>query len=215
MKKYLMTVTLAAAMACGITAGAQPAAAAHSVQASVGQAVDTAGVEAYSDTTTADSAVVPQQHTYSVMLDSDTLGGTLNGLIGQASGSLGAFVILLLLFVVAPAVPLVLLFYFIYKMRKQKMRLAEMAMEKGLPIPGDVVGSRLEPTEQIWRKGITNVSVGLGLASLFFFMDFDIGVGIGMLVIFFGAGQMVIARTSAAKRQKRDDGDDGNGMQEN
>ena len=107
----------------------------------------------------------------------------MNGLSWISSGMVNTLLILLIIFVISPVAILIVLFYFIYKSRKQKLQLVE------------------SNDDILWRKGIKNVFVGIGLMFLFGFMDISTGIGIGFLVLFYGAGQAVIARTS----QKRHD----------
>ena len=90
-----------------------------------------------------------------------------------------------------------------------------MAMEKGQPIPGGIVREGLEPAELVWRNGIKNVSVGLGLSCLFGIMNFDLGIGLAVLLTFYGVGQMVIARTSASKKGRDCSDGDMNSTQDN
>lgn len=215
MKKYLIALAMAASTLCGNAVSAQPSAVAQHVKVSVTQAGDTTGIEAYSDTTAADSDFVPQQATYSVNMDSDSFDSALRDMIESSTDLFGVFSILLLLFVLAPAVILGLLFYFIYKIRKQKVRLAEMAMEKGQPIPGGIVREGLEPAEQVWRNGIKNVSIGLGLCCLFGIMNYELCIGLAILLTFYGVGQMVIARTSASKKGRDCSDGDMNSTQDN
>lgn len=59
----------------------------------------------------------------------------------------------------------------------------------------------IKDTDQ-WRKGVRNVSVGIGLIFLFWFMGAKDIIGIGVLVACFGAGQMYLGYT--AKKDKND-----------
>lgn len=163
------------------------------------------GIEAYSDTSSANFDSIYGQHHYSyqVNMDEDSLNHMMNGLSWISSGMVNTLLILLIIFVISPVAILIVLFYFIYKSRKQKLQLAEMAIKNGQPIP-DMLNNKLYATSNddiLWRKGIKNVFVGIGLMFLFGFMDISAGIGIGFLVLFYGAGQAVIARTS----QKRHD----------
>lgn len=211
MKQLFMAMAFAAALAQPVAVGAQAQAmlaAAPAAAAGQDDAAGQAGIEAYSDTSATDTgtyaASAPAGRTYSVNVSA----GGVNHLFEDTSwidqDLFGAFMILLLLFVIAPVAIIGLLCYFIYKSRKQKVRLAEMAMKNGRPIPDELIKPTLEPTEAVWRKGIKNVSLGLGLVCLFLIMDIDLGVGIGVLVAFCGAGQMVMARTSASRKAKGD-----------
>lgn len=200
-------------MAIGSAAQAAAGTAAAQAMASVTLTADTAGIDAFSDTTDTAAAIIPHSATYSVSMDSGSMEEMARRMMGFGSDALIAIVAILVIFFAAPVGVLALLFWFIYKNRKQKMRLAEMAMAKGQPIPDGLVRERPEPAELVWRKGIRNVSTGLGLACLFAFMEWGWAIGIALFVAIYGGGQMVIARTSAAKKQKGDaagnDDDDG------
>lgn len=163
------------------------------------------GIEAYSDTSSTNFDSIYGQHQYScqVNMDEDSLNHMMNGLSWISSGMVNTLLILLIIFVISPVAILIVLFYFIYKSRKQKLQLVEMAIKNGQPIP-DMFNNKPYATSNddiLWRKGIKNVFVGIGLMFLFGFMDISTGIGIGFLVLFYGAGQAVIARTS----QKRHD----------
>lgn len=172
------------------------------------------GIEAYSDTTSAalDSTDAWQHYSYSYQMDEDGLNNMMNGLSWIGSGMLGTAIILLILFVIAPVSILLVLLYFIYKTRKQKLQLAEMAIKNGQPVP-DVLGtgkSSAAPADDLlWRNGIKNVFLGIGLMFFFGCMSLKTGIGIGFLVLFYGAGQAVIARTSAKRQDDRPNDDYG------
>lgn len=167
------------------------------------------GIEAYSDTSSSyqDSTESQYQYySYQMDMNEDDINHMMNGLSWIGSGMIGTLLILLILFVIAPISILSLLFYFIYKSRKQKLQLAEMAIKNGQPL-NEVLGANkmAAPSDDIlWSKGIKNVFLGIGLMFFFGFMGIDPGIGIGFLVLFYGAGQAVIARTS----RKRSDGQD-------
>lgn len=192
-----------------------PASAAGAASAKAAQAqADTAGIEAFSDTTGAGTAQPAAHSSYSVSVDAATVDSLLKDRPWFANDMFGVFMILLLVFVLAPLLILGLLFYFIYKSRKQKLRLAEMAMEKGQPLPGGLLREQAEPAELVWRRGIRNVSVGLGLACVFYFFGMDFFVGIALFVAIYGGGQLVIARTSGGKTRKTGGADDYEGIKD-
>ena len=203
----LQTIALAACalLALGPTTETAASTAAALPPASASPAADTAGIDAYSDTTDTATAIIPHGATYSVSMDTGSMEEMVDRLTGFTSEALIAIVAILVIFFLAPVGALALLFWFIYKSRKQKARLAELAMEKGQPLPEGLAPGRLEPAEHVWRKGIRNVSIGLGLACLFAFMEWGWAIGIALFVAIYGGGQMVIARTSAAKKRRGDE----------
>lgn len=173
---------------------------------------DKEGLEAFSDTTSApvDSASAyaagqAQNRSYSVTVSEDDARNMFGTLSDAMNDMLGVAMVILIVFVFSPVAILALLFYFIYKSRKQKLKLAEIAMQNGQSMPDGLLKPTVMPDEQMWRKGIKNIFLGIGLMFLFGFMGFERGIGIGFLVLFYGAGQAVIARTSASRNGRNDD----------
>ena len=78
-------------------------------------------------------------------------------------------------------------------------------METGQPIPQEFIRTEQQTDDYLWKKGIKNTALGLGLVAFFYCLGADPLVGIGWLVALFGVGQAVIARTSASKRDKKTD----------
>ena len=96
----------------------------------------------------------------------------------------------------APVVIVGLVIYFIVKSRNQKIKLAELAIRSGQPIP-EFISKKKESTDQIlWAKGVKRVFLAVGLALMFLIMGFDSLWGIGLLIAVVGAGQCVIAKTT-------------------
>lgn len=58
--------------------------------------------------------------------------------------------------------------------------------------------------EWLWRRGIRNLAIGLGIALLFLCMGAKAITGVGLLIACYGGGQMVMARTSANKKNDID-----------
>ncbi len=92
-------------------------------------------------------------------------------------------------------------FFFNYKNRKAKYRLAEQALSTGQQLPEDFF-KKAERTEDIRSKGIKNIFLGIGLFIFLWAMtNFSIGC-IGLLIMFMGFGQVVIYYTQESKREK-------------
>lgn len=104
------------------------------------------------------------------------------------------------------AVILFLVFYFRYKNRQAKYRLAEKALEAGKPLPGDVFvseqpissGAKKSYTPYYTTverdKGIRTTFFGLGLFIFLWALTTSFGVAcIGLLVMFIGIGHWVSA----------------------
>ena len=62
--------------------------------------------------------------------------------------------ILLILFVLAPVLIIIVLFYFINKNRKQKIKLAQMAMQQGQPIPDQLLEDKPLDRDDEYQKGM-------------------------------------------------------------
>lgn len=104
------------------------------------------------------------------------------------------------------AVILFLVFYFRYKNRQAKYRLAEKALEAGKPLPEDVFVHEQPVSSQSKRsytpyyttverdKGIRTTFLGLGLFIFLWALTTSFGVAcIGLLVMFIGIGHWVSA----------------------
>ena len=87
-------------------------------------------------------------------------------------------------------------FFFNYKNRKAKYRLAEQALSSGQQLPEDFF-KNAEKTEDIRTKGIKNIFIGIGLFIFLWAITENFGVGcVGLLIMFTGFGQLVIYYTS-------------------
>lgn len=161
-------------------------------------------LEAYSDTTEVYDTDSATTQSYQFNIDEDGMDRMTRGFSWLADGLIGTLLIFLIIFVFSPVAVIAVICYFIYKNRKQKMQLAEMAMKNGQKIPEDIVSRRRQTDDEQWSKGIKNIFLGLGLVCLFAFMGFDTGKGIACLVICYGVGQAVIARTTARRRDRYD-----------
>ena len=85
-------------------------------------------------------------------------------------------------------------------------RLAEKAMESGRPIPDNLLKKDDFSNEALWKKGVKNGCLGIGLVVCFYIIGANPLTGIGWLVFFYGLGQCIIARTTG--RRKRTDESD-------
>lgn len=207
MKKMIMTLALMLALMLAQALApvkAQPARA----------AVDSVDeVEAFSDTTSLDSAAAgvnawdgfddddewdewDSAVSHSVFQDlnvSDDLMGFFGSLVF-------VLVCLFLVFVLVPVGVIALILYFVYKNRKDRMRLMEMALKTGRQIPVDALGTPYVKNEQIWNKGIKQIFLGAGLAFLLWIPLGKLGLAIGALVLLIGCGNVVIAYNAKKKQ---------------
>lgn len=93
-------------------------------------------------------------------------------------------------------------FFFNYKNRKAKYRLAEQAMASGQQLPENFF-QKAEKMEDIRTKGIKNIFLGIGLFIFLWAMtNFSIGC-IGLLVMFTGFGQVVIHYSQESSGKNR------------
>ncbi|MBF1074023.1 MAG: hypothetical protein HXL32_04830 [Prevotellaceae bacterium] len=121
----------------------------------------------------------------------------LNGTLG-AGGFLLAIVAILaaLLFSLAPLIAFIFLIKYFINRHNKRIELAEKAMEKGVPIPEAAKSLKSESPEYYWKRGVRNVSIGIGMAIMFAFMrNANFFVGCSLMLACYGIGQMVISKT--------------------
>ena len=111
--------------------------------------------------------------------------------------------VLLILFVLAPLLIIIALFYFINKNRKEKMRLAQMAMQQGQPIPDQLLNEKPVDADDEYQKGMRQCFVGVGLMVFLGYAAGQVGFGIGALVFCIGLGKVFASKTSR-KNDHRD-----------
>lgn len=162
------------------------------------------GISAFSDTTSIDQAadsgnidsvIAKSGNNYQVSMDVDNNGfaSMMGGLTEHFSDMFWVLCIVFVMFFIAPIAILIVILVFIYKNRQQKLRMAEMAIKNGQPIPQETT----QPTvinEDLWTKGMRQLCVGIGLIILFSIIKVSLGIGIGALVACIGGGKLVIAR---------------------
>lgn len=90
-----------------------------------------------------------------------------------------------------PLLIIFVVFFFRYKNRKAKYRLAEQALASGQQLPENFF--KEAAATDIRSKGINNIFVGIGLFIFLWAITGEFGLGcIGLLVMFTGFGQLVI-----------------------
>lgn len=115
---------------------------------------------------------------------------------GSIMGVFMVLGILLIIFVISPLVIIGIIAFFIYKNRKQRMRLAEAALKNGQPIPdGFVNDTKREEGGDIRQRGIRQTCLGVGLMIFLGNTAGSVGLGIGALVTCIGIGNLLIARS--------------------
>lgn len=178
---------------------------------------DTTGVVAYSDTTSLandslalDSLAKRSSYSRTVHYtfndqDLSVLMEPLKALIGI--GVVGVFIaiiaiVAIIFFSILPFVFFGLVVYLIVKHHNDKQKLARAALMSGRPIPQNLVKESVETDDEMWRRGLKNVFLGLGIAVLCYCLGAKALAGIGWLILICGVGQAIIAKTSSKKSNK-------------
>lgn len=163
------------------------------------------GIEAFSDTSSVDTSssviyngngAMNNVDSYDANSDTDPFA-VFENIFASKFWTITILVIVILLGITISLMPLiivVLLIRFLVKRHNDQVRLAEMAMESGQPISDEQMPLSKKSPDYMWRRGIRNVSIGIGLMLFFWFLGAEPLVGIGGLVACLGAGQMFMVR---------------------
>jgi len=214
MKRYLIIILLAGALLAPVTIQAQKHRHHPQVVNPTSLPDDTAGIVAYSDTTSVDTAgtslpasVDDDFDDEDVYVDNFPLNDLKDMFGVGVGGTIVAILVILvtLLIAIAPFLVVIFIVYLVFKNRRQRYELAEKAMSSGQQIPQELVRTERQSDDYLWKKGIKNIFVGIGLAILFKCLGADPLTGIGWLVALYGVGQAVISKTSSSKHDKQDD----------
>lgn len=214
MKRYLIIILLAGALLAPVTIQAQKHRHHPQVVNPTSLPNDTAGIVAYSDTTSIDTAgtslpasVDDDFDDEDVYVDNFPLNDLKDMFGVGVGGTIVAILVILvmLLIAIAPFLVVIFIVYLVFKNRRQRYELAEKAMSSGQQIPQELVRTERQSDDYLWKKGIKNIFVGIGLAILFKCLGADPLTGIGWLVALYGVGQAVISKTSSSKHDKQDD----------
>lgn len=168
------------------------------------------GIVAYSDTVTADTASAANGR---ATFDNDapvSRDDSLPGWIVKLFLIVCVFVPMLLCFL-APIIVVLLVIRYFMRRHKDRVRLTEMAMEKGEPFSDELKPLSKKSPEYMWRRGVRNTSIGAGLMIFFWFFSMQSFMGIGALVACIGLGQMFMVKYNYDSKmpwQKRDDEDE-------
>ncbi len=189
--------------------------------------VEDEGIEAYSDTsyvaddTTSNSGYDSTSDDNAIVKKSkDPVAWLINVFSSGAAGVTIAIVIIitLLLFLFAPLIVVLLIIRYIIRRHNDRVRLAEKAIEQGMPLTDEEMPLSRKSPDYMWRRGVRNVSIGLGLMILMGFLGTNELIGIGGLVACLGAGQMFMVRynyNSQFGNRKKKGKDDGLGNFDN
>ena len=163
------------------------------------------GIDAYSDTSSMvanDDSVTQSVGIYhngkKKLSDCDSIiQAILSGTLG-AGGTLLFLVAILAAFVflLAPFIAFIFLMKFLINRHNKRIELAAKAMENGMPIPESAKPLNPESAADYWKRGVKNLSLGIGMAIMFAFMrNADFFVGCSLMLACYGIGQMVISKT--------------------
>ena len=206
MKKYLIAIAMVLALSMNANAVAQK----HRHTPRTEQ-VDTTknnpdAIEAFSDTTAVSSTsnTADEDEQQVIRYAGEDAKGIFHeifsGLDDTAiAGMIFAAFVLFILFVLAPILIICAVFYFINRNRKDRIKLAQMAMEKGQPIPDDLLKEKVSNWDRSdYQTGLRQMFTGVGLAIFLGIVAGDVGFGIGALVFFIGLGKWYIAKKAGA-----------------
>lgn len=203
MKKVLITLTLL--LTLGMTTEMVAQKHRHTPQAK--ELVDSTSkdaVEVYSDTTSASTTAVADTdfddddwtrdaHSNPATIMDHMLDKAAEG-SSEIAGMFFVLAVVLIIFVVSPVFIIIALFYFINKNRKDKMRLAQMAMQQGQPIPDKLLEEQVGSGDEDFKKGMRQCFIGVGLMIFLGFAAGTIGFGVGALVFCIGLGKIVAVK---------------------
>ena len=208
MKQLLITLTML--LVLGLTTEAVALKHRHTPQPQQTELVDSTsknGVEAFSDTTSTastptaadDNFPFDDEDDYVVTTNLDRFFDHFGVMQTGLAGMFFVLIVLLIIFVLSPLLIIIAVFYFVNKNRKDKMRLAQMAMQQGQPIPDQLLKEQSPVGDEEYKSGIRQCFVGVGLMIFLWFAAGEVGFGIGALVFCIGLGKLIVAKSTASK----------------
>ena len=223
MKKVLFTMALLLTLSMGMQAAGQKHR--HTPRQEQVDTTNNGGVVVFSDTTSSDTVTVTKHNakftvttrtspwstnTTTYEMDDDDFGNMISNVFGEMRGKdiAGMFFVLcvlLIIFVLAPVFIIIALFYFINKNRKEKMRLAQMAMQQGQPIPDQLLNNSPTDADGEYQKGMRQCFVGVGLMVFLGYAAGQVGFGIGALVFCIGLGKVFASKTAQKRNNKNNE----------
>lgn len=195
MKKVVIAIMMLLTLTVGGQAASQKHR--HTPQEELVDSAQKNAVEVYSDTT----GVVDQQEAddeWSEEQDQQVMTGIdrlFSSVDKNTEGLLFILAVLFIIFVLSPVLIIVVLFYFIRKNRKDKMRLAQMAMQNGQPIPEKLLEDKVNNVTEEYQRGMRQCFVGVGLMIFLGYAAGHVGFGVGALVFCIGLGKVFASKT--------------------
>ena len=212
MKQLLITIAMVLALSLNVEAAAQKHR--HTPRTELVDSTKAKdAIEAFSDTTAIDDEAEDNSYvTRSVTCSSkdaqelkevmETMGGFFEPWVAVS------IVSIIVIFLLAPLLIIFVVFYFVNKNRKERYKLAQMAIQNGQPIPDEVLKGNTpnEPqNSNDYTAGLRQIFLGIGLAIFLGIVAGKIGFGIGALVFCIGLGKVVIAKKSGSDNDPLND----------
>ncbi len=172
------------------------------------------GVEAFSDTTsvpvdeTQDSIIEESRSRHYGMdidIDGDDFGiPGLKGVLTTGGGIALAIliVVVVFLFLLLPFIVILLVLRYLIKRHNDRVALAEKAMESGQAVPEAMKPVDKQSNDYLYRRGIRNIAIGVGLFIMFYIWGSSTLAGVGALIGCYGLGQLAISRSSKKQDNK-------------
>ena len=171
MKKYLFAIAMVLSLSMNADAAAQK----HRHSPRTEQVDSTKNnrdaIEAFSDTTAVAGDSIDtysHRHHISFTADDEDVKGifeeAFSGFDGKAlTGVLIVLGTLFILFVLFPIIIIIAVIYFINRNRKDRIKLAQMAMEKGQPIPDELLKEKQASWDRSdYQTGLRQMFTGVG-----------------------------------------------------
>jgi Flp pilus assembly protein TadB len=205
MKQYLIAIALMLALSLNAEAASQK----HRHTARTEQVDSTKdnqdAIEAFSDTTSSskedaeDDQYITHRHrtTYTTSSDVKELKEVMESVGGIFGPMLAVGIVaFVVIFFLLPLLIIVTIIYFVNKNRKERYKLAQMAIQNGQPIPDDILKSKVSSSsgDNDYQTGVRQMFTGVGLAIFLGLIIGKVGIGIGALVFFIGLGKWFIYR---------------------
>lgn len=157
-------------------------------------------IEAFSDTTNATNAedaeddqyIESRRHTTHQVSGFPDFFDHLDG--KDVAGMIFVLLVILIMFLAAPIGIIIAIFYFVNRNRREKYKLAQMAMQNGQPIPDQLLKENAAMNKDDYDTGLRQMFTGVGLAIFLGIIIGKLGIGIGALVFFIGLGKWYVAR---------------------
>jgi len=202
MKKYVIAIAMMLTLGMNAEAASQKHRHTPRTEQTDASKDNQDAIEAFSDTTATDSTDSADEERYVTYRsigneDKEFAKDILNDIVsGPAMMALMVPVIAIVGSIIMIPLLLFIIFYFVNKNRRERYKLAQMAIQNGQPIPEEFLKEKATGEKNDYNSGLRQMFTGIGLAIFLGIAAGDIGFGIGALVFFIGLGKWFIARQS-------------------